>query len=270
MGRDLTGQILKSPRAAWRAYARAHGLNPNGVILYRGPSPIDGTPIVAVATGLVDGSENSKTGAMVQIYILVDGWHPIDAVNAGVDAAICGDCPHSKDPDTGKRSCYVNLMQGPRAVASCLDRGRYAEGPTAVAMALELMRDRPIRFGTYGDPAMVPARVWVPILAVAGVWTGYTHQWRREFAADVGAFLMASVDSEGEARDARELGLRTFRVRPRGAPLLPWEIDCPSARGVLCEDCGLCSGNATRARCISIEVHGNGARAFEEVVQIGR
>jgi hypothetical protein len=39
---------------------------PNGAILYRGPSLLDGAPIVAIVTGLASTSANAKTGAMLQ------------------------------------------------------------------------------------------------------------------------------------------------------------------------------------------------------------
>ena len=38
----------------------------NGVILYEGPSMLDGAPIVVIATGIRTGSTNVKTGAMIQ------------------------------------------------------------------------------------------------------------------------------------------------------------------------------------------------------------
>src|SRR5947209_6081657 len=95
---------------------------PRGVILYRGPSMLDGKPIVVVATGLKEASENVKTGAFVQTYILADnGQSPLLSAYDGSDASVCGDCPHRpQEQADGTRklgSCYVNLNQGPRSVA---------------------------------------------------------------------------------------------------------------------------------------------------------
>ena len=47
-----------------------------GFILYRGPSILDGTPIVVVATMK---TANPKTGDMIQTFILVDNMSPIEA-----------------------------------------------------------------------------------------------------------------------------------------------------------------------------------------------
>src|SRR3546814_4866747 len=41
-----------------------------GVILYEGPSKLDGKPIAVIASGLAKASRNTKTGAMVQTYII--------------------------------------------------------------------------------------------------------------------------------------------------------------------------------------------------------
>mgnify|MGYP003345148381 CR=1 FL=1 len=41
-----------------------------GVILYEGPSMIDGAPVVVIANRIETASGNSKTGAMVQTFII--------------------------------------------------------------------------------------------------------------------------------------------------------------------------------------------------------
>jgi hypothetical protein len=46
------------------------------IVLYRGPSLLDGSPIVAIAT---IGSTNVKTGPMVQTWILRADMNPLEA-----------------------------------------------------------------------------------------------------------------------------------------------------------------------------------------------
>lgn len=41
-----------------------------GYVVWRGNSPEDGAPLVAIATGFQDPSENPKTGPMVQVYLV--------------------------------------------------------------------------------------------------------------------------------------------------------------------------------------------------------
>src|ERR1700686_2282782 len=99
-------------------------MKPNGVILYEGPSLLDGAPIVAIATGLNSKSTNRKTGAMVQTYILRANVSPTEAVASGGDKSICGDCRY-RGTRGKRRTCYVNVGQGPNAVYRAYRGGRY-------------------------------------------------------------------------------------------------------------------------------------------------
>ena len=68
----------------------------NGFVLWEGPSPVDGAPLVAIVTGarISTESENVKTGAMLQTWILRADISPQEAVDTGQDRSICGDCVH--------------------------------------------------------------------------------------------------------------------------------------------------------------------------------
>ena len=73
------------------------GDNFKSVELWRGASPVDNEPIVLIATGAsrkeYEQSQNTKTGTMVQTYILKQDEKPSDAVKSGGDESICGKCP---------------------------------------------------------------------------------------------------------------------------------------------------------------------------------
>jgi hypothetical protein len=229
----------------------------NGILLYEGPSMLDGAPIVVIATGINKGSTNVKTGAMVQTYILRSDVPPIEAVQQGLDSSICGGCPHRGDGTGAGRSCYVTLFHGPRAVFAAYQRDSYPMGAT-------LPHGKMVRLGTYGDPAAVPIGVWRCLLVGAAGWTGYTHQWRTIDAATWAPLVMASVDSETEMREAHALGYRTFRVTPIGVgPLSGEEVTCPASaeagRKAICYDCKACMGTAAKAKVsIQIAAHGTG------------
>ena len=77
-----------------------------GYVLHEGPSPFDGQPIVSIATL---HSNNRKTGDMVQTWILPRDLHPLDAVKAGQDSCICGNCPHR-----GCAGKYPEFRKNPR------------------------------------------------------------------------------------------------------------------------------------------------------------
>ena len=137
---------------------------PNGLVLYEGPSLLDGAPIVVIATGLANSSSNSKTGDIIQTWIIRSDIKPTDAVNTGDDASICGSCPHRGTVENGKnvgRSCYVTVFQAPLNVYKTYHRGRYPlwNGDS------EVFSGRKVRLGAYGDPAAVPRKVWRDVLA---------------------------------------------------------------------------------------------------------
>ncbi len=125
---------------------------PNGRMLWQNDR------IVAIATGLGRKSQNTKTGGMVQVYILAKEQNPLDAVRSGLDRLICGDCKHrSQDGGFQGRTCYVNVGQGPRSVWAAWKRNRYPMAQSSEYS--ELFSGKVVRWGAYGDPAMIPTRV---------------------------------------------------------------------------------------------------------------
>jgi len=241
----------------------------NGVILYEGPSKLDGAPIVVIAVGIRKNSTNSKTGAMIQTYIIRSDVSPIDAIAQGKDGSICGDCPmravSAGYRDNGKvyykgRICYVNIGNGPRSVYDAYQRGIY---PKASAFeAASLFAGRTVRLGTYGDPAAAPYAMWKVALGKASGWTGYTHQWRN---IDVkwASLVMASADSETDMSDAHAKGYRTFRVTPKGeSNIKGLEITCPASEEMGkvtdCFSCKACMGTSAKAR-VSVQIAAHGA-----------
>ena len=225
----------------------------DGVILYQGPSLLDGAPIVVIATGLKKASANSKTGGMIQTYILRSGVSPTVAIKTGDDASICGDCIHRGAGDGSGRTCYVNVGQGPLAVWRAFRRGAYPR-----AMAPGLFAGRKVRLGTYGDPAAVPGYVWQAATGEASGWTGYTHQWRTR--PDLQPYCMASADTEAGAREAQAAGWRTFRVAdPGDRARMAGEVVCPASaeagKKLTCSACMACSGGNRRGSIV-IQAHG--------------
>lgn len=235
---------------------------PSGVIVYRGPSMLDGAPVVVVAT---TKTSNRKTGDMSQVWILRDDVSPVDAIRTGQDASICGQCPHRGRLATGgnsTRTCYVNVGQAPLSVWRAMRRGVYADGP--------LPMHKPVRLGAYGDPAAVPFEVWSALLAEgAPKHTGYTHQWRT-CDQQLKGLLMASCDSAGDAMEAARMGWRSFIVMPAtfdpvADPLLTLGGEAPKARtiqclsdrnGLECAKCGVCDGTK-----VSVWIHAHGSAA---------
>lgn len=222
------------------------------MILYEGPSLLNGEPIVAIATGMVTPSTNRKTGPMIQTWILAQGEAPHLAVKSGHDEAVCGDCP------ARGKWCYVTTFQGPRSIWETWKRGRYP------ALDVGAFTGRPVRFGAYGDPAAVPFEIWDAIGFQASMVTGYTHQWRSCDPLHK-HYCMASCDSIEEALEARDRGWRTFRL---GDKALGKEVICPASeeagQKLTCIECGACNGTSRgRKSHIVIEVHGAPSKVKE-------
>jgi len=231
-----------------------------GAVIYEGPSMLDGSPIVVIVTGFRK-SRNAKTGNLLQTWIMRSDMDPVAASKEGADDSICGDCPQRQSQGG---ACYVTLVQAPLTVWRAWQRGRYADW--TARFPDNALEGRSFRFGSYGDPAAVPANIWRRVRSqkLAG-WAGYTHQWRT--ATHLRPFLMASVDDEAEGNEAREDGWRTFRVRgPAELTIFTEEVDCPSDR-VSCVSCGLCRGNARIAKSIVIAAHGSLVGRFVRTVR---
>lgn len=223
-------------------------------IIYRGPSMLDGAPIVVIATY---SKRNKKTGLMVQTYILREDINPLEASKTGADASICGTCPHrgtaTDDPASKQakgRTCYVILGQGVLVTWRAYQRGVYLPQNPA-----DIGRGRMVRVGTYGDPAAVPSEVWDSLLSDAAGWTAYSHQagYRPDMA-------MQSADSIAQALDFWAQGLRTFRVVQSLDEITAREVVCPASkeagRRTTCESCKLCAGLATRSpKSVAIVQH---------------
>jgi hypothetical protein len=237
-------------------------------IIYRGPSLLDGSPIVVIATY---SERNRKTGGMVQTYIIRDDMDPVTASRTGADAAICGACPLRGIANPAKakgqaegRACYVTLIHGPATAYRSFLRGVYpvAVHPEDIAA---IGYGRMIRIGTYGDPAAVPADVWEALTMRAKGWTAYTHQFNS--VPEALTYAMASVESLDAARHVWAQDGRTFRIIRNVAEIDPArEVLCPASaeagKRTTCADCRLCAGQMTKSpKSVAIVAHGNG-RAY--------
>ena len=230
----------------------------NGYTLYSGKSLINKKPILVIATGFNNKSDNSKTGEMIQTYVLSAEQTPAKTYKAGHDVSVCGDCRHRSKYSGGLGTCYVNVAQGPQAIFNAHSRGNY---PVPSAETIKtLFKDKLVRLGSYGDPCAVPIEVWEPILEFAKGHTGYTHQWKQDYVQPYKDFLMASVDTVREFALAKSKGWRTFRIR-RGSDtqLLKHEFVCPASveagKRLNCNTCLACSGGTSKAN-VAIMVHG--------------
>jgi hypothetical protein len=240
---------------------------PTGYILWQGPSRIDGAPIVVIATGFGKASANSKTGDMLQTWILRSDMNPMRALSERADKSICGGCIHRGNGSDRPRSCYVNVGRAPMSIYGAFSRGSYPVlAPDEIP---PLFTGRLVRLGSYGDPAAVPLDVWDRVVCMAKGHTGYTHQWKSPKLRDVLVYCQASTDTCDDVKKARALGAGTFRVRMAGQPKLRGELVCPASeeggRKATCETCRACDGSG---KSVVIVVHGQSGKNFARALPV--
>jgi len=200
------------------------------VLVYRGPSAINGELIIAIVTGARRPSQNRKTGDMVQLWILPADVDPVSAQRTGADEAVCGDCPLRPSKRGG---CYVVTFQGPLSTW----RAYHDSVPDLDGACAAIARAGiPIRLGAYGDIAALPEGVVERLASAATGHTGYTHQWRQFPWAR--KYAQASVESGWDAYAAWRAGWRTYRI---ASTPMPGEARCSSDR-MSCRECRACNG----------------------------
>lgn len=230
--------------------------NNNGRILWEGPSNLDGSPIVVIATGFSESSSNSKTGAMIQTWIMRQDIKPNEAFKNGLGRSVCGDCTHA---GYNNGTCYVIWYQGPLSVWNCYKRGNYAP----IGDDWHLFDDVALRIGSAGDGAMVPANVWTEPLLRCRTHTAYTHQWRQPWAQYMKGIAQASCDGFSDYLEATANGWKTYLVTPVDSDDPAGTVHCAASdeRGhkTECSVCSLCDGKSAN---VVIYAHGRSKKRY--------
>ena len=166
------------------------------------------------------------------------------------DGAVCMDCPFAVSNGAKLSACYTHkLMQYSGFLSQLRSIGKQFNEFWKIPMLndaiylsiVDMCQDKYVRFGTYGEPSLMPVVLVDAMSKVAKSWTGYTHQWRK---TDVFApYFMASVHSAEEATIASLIGYRSFVVASETHSQF---IHCPASEEMgfksNCSKCGLCSG----------------------------
>ena len=213
----------------------------------------DGKPVMVKFLGFRHGSNNTKTGSVIQSYMLPLAW--VEQKRVGDDYGVCGSCRHSQANDG---DCYVRKGSAQMGLFGTMKK--YPDVMTEdVTDHLGLFLGRFIRFGSYGEPVLMGENVIRSICSVASNWTGYTHVWAKPEYQWAKQYFMASVDTDDEYRTAKDMGWRTFRVRQPEAALFRREISCPASKEAghktTCNECALCKGASSKAKDVTIIKH---------------
>jgi hypothetical protein len=172
-----------------------------------------------------------------------------------LDSEVCFDCPFAVSNGAKLTACYTHKMMQYSGFLSCLRSIQTATpwdqipefSADIAAKITEISKGKYIRFGTYGEPSLIPLDLVSSLCLVASNWTGYTHQWA--FKNEYKAFFMASCHSEGQANYASSKGWRSF-IAAKDA--ISGTINCPASQEAgfksNCSKCGLCSGTSGKGQ----------------------
>jgi hypothetical protein len=170
------------------------------------------------------------------------------------DGAVCLDCPFAVSNGAKLSACYTHKVMQYSGFLSMLrsiklDWDDIPEMNAKIHMQIVGMcENKYVRFGTYGEPSLIPIELVGNIIKGAKSWTGYTHQWRK-IDHGYAKYFMASTHSVGEEYTATLIGYRSFVASPK--PIAEF-ISCPASKemGFIsnCSKCGLCSGTMGKGK----------------------
>lgn len=174
----------------------------------------------------------------------------------GADGSVCFDCPFAVSNGAKLSACYTHKMMQYSGFLSMLrglhkTHGTWESIPTLtpeISYQITTACDgRYVRFGTYGEPSLIPLRLVEVICMFAKSWTGYTHQWARK--PEYAPYFMASTHNKYGEATARTKGFRSFVASKES--IIEF-VSCPASNESgfksNCSKCGLCSGTAGKGK----------------------
>ena len=174
----------------------------------------------------------------------------------GKDSKVCMDCPFSTNNGAKLSACYthkINQYSGFLSQLRSIGRKykNFDDIPEIDAnimlQIVGLSENRYVRFGTYGEPSLLPEKLISLMCLASRSWTGYTHQWRKN--ESLSQWFMASTHTLEEERIASLIGYRSFVASETQIESL---ISCPASAEMgyksNCSKCGLCSGTSGKGK----------------------
>lgn len=167
-----------------------------------------------------------------------------------MDESVCFECPFSVSNGAKLSACYTHktvqymgFLSSLRSIAK--QYSKWEDIPTldrnTQDQIIKQSYNKYVRFGSYGEPSLIPIELVQAIVWVSKSWTGYTHQWNQK--PEYAPYLMASVHTQAMEQVARRKGWRSFIATPTPVQGI---VNCPASNEQKfksnCSKCGLCSG----------------------------
>jgi len=220
---------------------------------------LDGQNIFVVRKGFTTNVKISNGKPLVQTYTFsLKQWQLANTSKGfpmkdffALDESNCLDCPYSGNSGSGK--CYTHKFQQYTGFLSMLRSIKPAQltplSSQKTDALIKMCTGSYVRFGTYGEPSLMPFNLIKQMAEVSSTWTGYTHQYAKPWAKDYGQYFMASVHSQFESFEAMNKSYRSFISTQKGDESA---VSCPASKEAgfksNCASCGLCSGMLGRGK----------------------
>jgi len=214
---------------------------------------LEGDNVFVVRKGKTSNKKISDGSALVQTYTFSKDQWLLATTSSGfgmkkffaLDGSNCLDCPFSMG--NGEGGCYTHKFNQYVGFLSLLRTIKPSDltplDDDKQRSINDMCYDSYVRFGTYGEPSLMPTHLVESMSLVAKSWTGYTHQWNKDWAKDYGKWFMASVHNQLEANTASDKAYRSFIATTDGSEDA---VSCPASAEAgfksNCAKCGLCSG----------------------------
>lgn len=214
----------------------------------------DDKNLYVISKGKTSNKKITDGKDLVQTYTFsLEQWHLANTSKGfgmktffALDSTNCLDCPFSGNGGAG--GCYTHKFNQYVGFLSML-RSIKEEELTPLTQIKKstimiMSANTYIRFGSYGEPSLLPIRLVQSMTRVASSWTGYTHQHNKPFAQEFSKYYMASTHSDIEAIRRSADGWRSFIALQKGKDATA--VSCPASTEAgfksNCAKCGLCSG----------------------------
>ncbi len=215
--------------------------------------------IFVVSKSKTTNKKISDGSALVQTYTFSREQWVLATTSSGfgmkkffaLDASNCMDCPYSGNQGEGgcythKFNQYVGFLSMLRSIRSDqltpLDKAKFT-------IISDMCADSYVRFGTYGEPSLLDFQLVNKMVKTAKSWTGYTHQWNKEWANKYSEYFMASTHNKEETYKAKQKNYRSFIATKTGNEEA---VTCPASAEAgfksNCASCGLCSGTLGKGK----------------------
>tara|TARA_R110002153_G_scaffold174580_3_gene327820 strand:+ start:1422 stop:2123 length:702 start_codon:yes stop_codon:yes gene_type:complete len=213
----------------------------------------DGNNIFVVSKSKTSNKKITDGSNLVQTYTFSKDQWLLATTSKGfgmkkffaLDSSNCLDCPYSGNQ--GEGGCYTHKFNQYVGFLSML-RSIKADSLTKMSnekftIIIDMCVDTYVRFGTYGEPSLLSSLLVKEMTKASKSWTGYTHQWNKEWANSYGEYFMASTHNQEETNKAKLKNYRSFIATKVGNEEA---VTCPASAEAgfksNCASCGLCSG----------------------------